>query len=300
MILDPDFHGDYRIAPDAVLLTTSDHALGSGLSIQDPVTLLLPDGVTVVTQFAAPFNPGNGRSAVRAAADGDEFVATDCGDDAEVHATPGGDECPAPQLAGDPLACEVAEDCEQNWRCMGFPNDGSGQFGRCANVRGDYPGEYEACDAHADCEDRNMVCAGMTVFPGSAFCIAKYHHGEYRSEVAADGRAIPDDDDAGLRSTIVVYGLATVPLDLIVTAQVDHPDRSQLRLTLLDPRGDRAVVFDGVRHPAEALDGPMIALGDIPRDDYCNGRWTLEVVDTAAGDAGTLMHWGLEVISNWD
>ena len=303
VILDPDFDGDYDLPAEAVLMTTGDRSLGNGLATSDPVSLLLPDGVTVVSSWVAPFNPGNGRSA--SGANPAEFVATDCGPDVLVHASPGQAECPQagdgpdpdPGPEEDPLACLAAEECEAGWRCMGFPADGSGAHGRCADVRRDYPGEYGRCASHADCEAGGMVCAGMTVFPGASFCIAQYHHGVYSS---ASRVAIPDGDDAGVTSEIVVYGLATVPLDITVTAAVDHPDRSQLRLTLRDPRGDRAVVFDGGAHEPGRLDGPMIALGNIPRDDYVNGRWTLEVVDTAAGSAGSLNGWGVEIVSNWD
>jgi len=301
VILDPDFEGQHALPPGAALLTTEDRTLGNGLSTADPVSLLLPDGVTQVSSYDAPFDPGNGRSARRVASDGDEFVGTDCGEDVLVHATPGSDVCeeadPAPGPGDDPLACLGANDCDDGWRCMGFPDDGSGAHGRCAHLGRDYPGEHGHCESHADCEDGDMVCAGMTVFPGAAFCIAEYHHGAYAS---AQGLEIPDGEPAGATSPIVVYGLATVPLDLVVTADVEHPDRSQLRLALLDPRGDRAPLFDGATDPAVRLDGPMVALGNIPRDDYVNGRWMLEVVDGEPGSAGRVNGWGLEVVSNWD
>jgi subtilisin-like proprotein convertase family protein len=35
-------------------------------------------------------------------------------------------------------------------------------------------------------------------------------------------------------------------------------------------------------------------------DSQVNGTWTLRVVDTAGGNAGTLRSWSLELTSRWD
>jgi subtilisin-like proprotein convertase family protein len=35
-------------------------------------------------------------------------------------------------------------------------------------------------------------------------------------------------------------------------------------------------------------------------DSNVNGTWTLQVIDTQGGEAGTLRSWSLELTSRWD
>jgi len=67
VVLDRDYPADgpYQIPADAVLLTTDDKTVGSGLANDDPVTLLAADGATVLSTFLYPFNAGNGTSVER-------------------------------------------------------------------------------------------------------------------------------------------------------------------------------------------------------------------------------------------
>ena len=65
VVLDPEYAGQYAIPAGAVLLVPANTTLGSGLSTNDPLTLLAPDGVTVVSTYSHPFNPGNGDSVER-------------------------------------------------------------------------------------------------------------------------------------------------------------------------------------------------------------------------------------------
>ncbi len=88
LILDPDAPEDPELG-DTLRLTVSDSALGNGLATSDPVTLLEPDGVSVVDAWTEPFNPGNGRSAERNAMG--DFVSADC--PGELQASPGGVNC---------------------------------------------------------------------------------------------------------------------------------------------------------------------------------------------------------------
>jgi len=85
VVLDPGYAElveDYDIPAGAVLLTVDDNTLGSGLSTDDPLSLLAPDGVSVLSTYGSPFNPGNGISAERIdlAADDtpDNWVASPC------------------------------------------------------------------------------------------------------------------------------------------------------------------------------------------------------------------------------
>ena len=67
VILDAQYpaQGPYEIPAAALLLTTDDLSIGSGLANNDPITLLESDGVTVMATYANPFNAGNGISVER-------------------------------------------------------------------------------------------------------------------------------------------------------------------------------------------------------------------------------------------
>jgi parallel beta-helix repeat protein len=65
VILDAEYAGGYDLPAEAVLLTTGDTTLGSGLGISDEIRLLEANGVEIIDTFRFPFNPGNGISAER-------------------------------------------------------------------------------------------------------------------------------------------------------------------------------------------------------------------------------------------
>jgi hypothetical protein len=99
VILDPDYPGAvYTIPSGAVLLTVATTAtLGSGLSNNDPVRVLLADGATVVDSYSYPFDAGNGIAVEKEnVADGDlpgNWVSSPCGK------SPGAQNC-----AGQPVS----------------------------------------------------------------------------------------------------------------------------------------------------------------------------------------------------
>ena len=105
VILDSSYPNDgpYIFPAEAVLLTTDDASLGSGLSVNDPIALLAPNGVTVLSAYNFPFNPGNGTSAERVdleAADAPEnWVPSSC----ETGSSPGATNC----SAGEPILPDV-------------------------------------------------------------------------------------------------------------------------------------------------------------------------------------------------
>ncbi len=92
VILDSSYAGQYTIPAGALLLTTDDAAIASGLALDDTLTLFEPDGVTIVDTFSWPFNAGDGNSIERVdLAVGDvasNWVAGSCGP------TPGATNCP--------------------------------------------------------------------------------------------------------------------------------------------------------------------------------------------------------------
>jgi subtilisin-like proprotein convertase family protein len=102
---------------------------------------------------------------------------------------------------------------------------------------------------------------------------------------------------AGVSSSVVVYGLASVPLDLVVTVNMSHPNPGALVLTLTDPNGDTATVWA----PGDGVAGTStVTVDGISGDDQVNGTWSLTVADPTASGAGVLQGWSLYVTSNWD
>ena len=92
VILDPEYAGEYAIPDAAILLEPTNTTLGSGLATNDPITLRASDGVTVISTFGHPFNPGNGVSVERVDDRGDvpgNWVASPCAS----RASPGRPNC---------------------------------------------------------------------------------------------------------------------------------------------------------------------------------------------------------------
>ncbi len=133
VILDRDEDGQYALPAGALRLTVDDASLGTGLAVNDTVSLLLPDGVTVIDHYGAPFDPGNGVSAERVAPDGVDFVAAPC--PGAQRASPGGRNCAASE-GGDPDDCHVRDGFGAGEQCIGIPQDGSTDLGRCVDTHG--------------------------------------------------------------------------------------------------------------------------------------------------------------------
>lgn len=63
VIVDSEYDGEYAIPGAAVIVTTGDTTIGTGLSTNDPIRLRAPKGATPIDTYFFPFNPGNGISA---------------------------------------------------------------------------------------------------------------------------------------------------------------------------------------------------------------------------------------------
>jgi len=136
--------------------------------------------------------------------------------------------------------------------------------------------------------------------------------------------AIPDRDPDGLSLPVAVQGLPTRLLDVDVRVQVSHPRGQDLDFSLTSPSGTRielatdlggdfpdvyADTFFDDHAPLVASDAqpdeggapfffsavvPEGALGAFVGEDP-NGDWTLDVVDDAGGNEGTLERWAVYV-----
>ena len=193
--------------------------------------------------------------------------------------------------AGDD--CASADECAPGLRCYGRPNDGSGMVGKCVDPAPVY-GEGERCDRFAPCND-GLICAGTTLW-GEGTCNPQWMAGRFEQHAPV---VIPDDSSMSATSSVVVYGLASVPVDLDVQVELGHPRPMDLRVTLIDPNGAEAVLWD--RDAGLGTHGrSFVTSGGISRDDQVNGRWTLRVDDLVGGESGYVLRWSLFVVSRWD
>ncbi|HSA22990.1 MAG TPA: lamin tail domain-containing protein, partial [Myxococcota bacterium] len=65
VVLDPEYLDGYGIPAGTVIVAPQNSTLGNGLSTNDQLTLYDADGVTALSTFEHPFDPGNGVSAER-------------------------------------------------------------------------------------------------------------------------------------------------------------------------------------------------------------------------------------------
>jgi subtilisin-like proprotein convertase family protein len=94
---------------------------------------------------------------------------------------------------------------------------------------------------------------------------------------------------------------------VIVTVHVEHPDPSALTITLTNPATNEVMVWDQEPSPYDLSwypdGGGALVLERVPSgfsgDESVNGTWTLKITDTS-GEAGTLVAWGLEIMSRLD
>ena len=153
------------------------------------------------------------------------------------------------------------------------------------------PGPYESCDELFGCAE-GLVCMGSTLW-GWGWCESEDLAGTFYGPGVGE---IPDGDGEGVVSQVEVSGLASVPVDIVVTLDIDHADRGQLLVTLIDPNGDESPLWV---YESDATD-VVYANQGITRDDRVNGTWTLHVADLETGTVGTLEGWELFIVSRWD
>lgn len=124
-------------------------------------------------------------------------------------------------------------------------------------------------------------------------CISPWKTGVFNDIAFA-----PLVDGSDLKRTIVVKGLATVPINALMDLVIRHPDTSELTVTLINPLGTETTVFQG--NPAgqdlilTGVQAPVLG------DESINGVWTLRIQDAQGGQTGWLSHWRIFFTSRWD
>ncbi len=125
------------------------------------------------------------------------------------------------------------------------------------------------------------------------------------------------DDTSTLVSTLPVYGLSGLVLDVNVTLNINHSYDADLDVVLIGPQGRQVELFSGVGASGDNFLGttlddeaatsitsgaapfsgsfrPEGLLSDFDHLDP-NGIWGLKIVDTATGDVGILNSWSLDI-----
>ncbi|MXY58562.1 MAG: S8 family serine peptidase [Gammaproteobacteria bacterium] len=119
---------------------------------------------------------------------------------------------------------------------------------------------------------------------------------EMETAPMADVVSIPDNDGAGIAQTLTVEGAADDANIEAVTLHVDitHPQTNDLAIHLTSPSGTESIlnpIFN------DALAGNADLAWDLLSNAFYgespNGDWTMQVVDAAPEDEGTLNEWSL-------
>jgi len=191
---------------------------------------------------------------------------------------------------GDP--CTGAGTCQSGLTCEGVPQDGSSSHGRCRNHTV-IPGNGENCSVFAPCQS-GLVCTGIPSGAVEGICRPAWMAADFThyADVGLPGSS------AGVESSLAVVGLATVPVDITVELDMVHASPSNLVLTLEDPGGETALLWDGPNEGRPPARIPVTR--GIPRDGSVNGRWRLRVTNPSGVGSGRLREWRLKLTSRWD
>ena len=113
-------------------------------------------------------------------------------------------------------------------------------------------------------------------------------------------KAIPDADEAGISSSIVVAQSVEIGR-IFVPVEIRHTFIADLEVSLVSPSGRRVRLHDQTGGSSDdivrtytSLDAPDLA--ELQGGD-ARGEWQLTVVDRVGQDTGTLTRWGLELIT---
>ena len=189
--------------------------------------------------------------------------------------------------------CASDAECAAPLRCIGKARDGAAPYGVCRDTS--IPEGFGVdCRSPTDCA-AGLLCAGLSR-RAEGVCVSGWMAGTFRDD-SPRLPAIPDADPAGAQADLVIYGQASVPVDVWLHLDLEHARASDLVITLEDPTGELAVIWD---RRAGAIPSRIAVTEGISGDAAVNGRWTLHVADEVAGESGTLHGWAVEVTSRWD
>ena len=151
-----------------------------------------------------------------------------------------------------------------------------------AEVCDDPASADEDGDGKANCADSDCAMTPACSGQGSA-----------HNYTATPAAAIPDNAPAGVSNTISVTDTGTLT-EVKLTVDITHTYRGDLKVTL-SHAGTDTVVFSGTGGSADDLKTTFAVPSQVGK--ALAGGWTLNVVDTAAQDIGTLNSWALETVA---
>ncbi len=190
--------------------------------------------------------------------------------------------------------CTSDADCTVG-RCLG--NSEGNDLGRCTVLSGF--GEQTMCSTAEECDiGQGLLCAGLTR-TDDGICFPAWMRGNFGESGADDeglDLAIPDGTGT-LERTLLVYGLATVDMDVGLELDGFHGEPGQLRVTLTNPAGNEVNVPLSTEEGRIEVAGSLVGFSG---DELVNGVWTLRITDEAAGTSGTLTAWHLRIGSRFD
>ena len=113
----------------------------------------------------------------------------------------------------------------------------------------------------------------------------------------ATGLTIPDHDGSGLTQAQNVTGLSrTANIEAVqLRIEVTHANPWDLGFELISPAGTRSIVNPVFNHALYGVDNPLdwTILSNAFYGEPPTGEWTLNVIDAAEGNLGTLDAWSL-------
>ncbi|MFN9175559.1 MAG: proprotein convertase P-domain-containing protein [Synechocystis sp.] len=125
--------------------------------------------------------------------------------------------------------------------------------------------------------------------------------------------AIPDNNGTGISKTLTVSNAPLKVEHAEITVNLTHARAGDLIIKLISPTGTESILMN---RPGKAPNSAVSDRGDITfsgsnalsftfttvRDwgEVANGAWTLQVIDAATGDTGTLQSWSLNLYGKAD
>lgn len=188
---------------------------------------------------------------------------------------------------GQGADCSDDSDCQTPLKCHGVPPEGDA--GKCVDTR-PIPGLGDPCAGPEDCGS-GLTCVGHLVF-GEGTC----SHGWMAETFQVGPAAIP----AGEKVELVfdVYGLATVPVESVITAIDLDVETTTFSARLRDPNGVEAAIWELL--PAGEVPATPILVPAHTGDDTVNGPWTLILDNEQGAEDGQFGGASLWISSRWD
>ena len=153
--------------------------------------------------------------------------------------------------------------------------------------------EPEICDDMVDNDGNDAIDCADAACADAVIC---QPDDEPDTQVFGSGMLstdIPDDDTAGITSSISVDAAGTIEA-MSATVRIDHSWFGDLDVLLVHPGGEElAVLHEANGDPGEGVLEIEVELDQF-NDMSAAGDWELVISDNASRDTGTLLDWSLE------